>query len=165
MKPKDTDLDRRLSPHFTLGEMLRTSHRRIDNNATPEIIERLTLLCVGFLEPVRDRFGPLWVTSGYRCPRLNEAIGGSKTSAHMHGCAADFVPMMDFRTEDLVRWIVGQKGIDFDQVIDEYSSTSNWIHLGMVRPVGPPAPRRQALTMRHGSYEPFRAEDDATLPA
>ena len=147
-----------LSPHFTVREMIRTSHRYIDNKPSPEIVEHLRELCRDFLEPVRDRFGPLWITSGYRCQELNLAIGSaSKTSAHMYGCAADFVPMREVATVEIVEWILELSGLDFDQVIDEYSSTANWVHLGKVRPVGNQTPRRQALTMRNGKYYPFDA--------
>lgn len=144
----------KLSPHFTLAELTRTSHRTIDNRAPPDIIECLEGLCRGFLEPVRARFGPLWITSGYRCPTLNTVIGGSKTSAHMVGRAADFVSMDGHPTREIVEWIVEASGLPFDQVIDEYSSTSNWVHLGMLRP-GHAQPRRQALTMRRGIYSSF----------
>jgi len=145
----------RLSPHFTLRELVRTSHRYIDNRPSPEVTARLKSLCMDFLEPIREQFGPLWITSGYRCRELNLAIGGSKTSAHMYGCAADFVPMRGQPTIELVDWIVDRSGLPFDQVIDEYSSTANWIHIGMVRPVGRQTPRRQALTMRGGRYFDF----------
>lgn len=148
------DLREKLSPHFTLGEMVRTSHRHIDNTPSVDVVDRLRALCVDFLEPVRDRFGPLWITSGYRSQNLNGSIGGSKVSAHMYGCAADFVPLYSHSTAEIVEWIVESK-LFFDQVIDEYSSTSNWIHLGMVRPVGIQTPRRQALTMRKGKYTTF----------
>jgi len=147
------DLKTRLSPHFTLGEMVRTSHRHIDNTPNDEIICRLEVLCRDFLEPMRDVFGPLWVTSGFRCLELNTAIGGVPTSSHVHGCAADVVPVNDYLTVDMVGWVVNVSGLDYDQVIDEYSSTANWIHLGMARP-GKMA-RRQALTMRNGRYSPF----------
>lgn len=145
------NLDRHLSPHFRLGEMVRTSHRRIDNTPSLDVVDRLTMLCQELLEPVRERFGPLWVTSGYRCAALNTTIGGSSTSAHLHGCAADFVPVWDVSTHDIVKWIVSSNLL-YDQVIDEYSSTANWVHLGMVRPGIPHGPRKQALVMRHGTY-------------
>lgn len=148
----------RLSPHFTLRELTRTSHRYIDNTAPDQIVERLRRLCELYLEPVRAEFGPLWITSGYRCPELNAVIGGSKTSAHMYGCAADFVPMRETPTIFVVDWIA-ESSLDFDQVIDEYSSTSNWIHLGMIRPVGRQVARREALTMRRGKYAPFEKID------
>jgi len=149
------DLREKLSPHFRLYEMVRTSHRYFDNNPTPEVIDRLRILCLHFLETIRKRFGPLRINSGYRCPDLNTAIGGSKASAHIYGCAADFVPINDHNTSEIVDWVVDESGLGFDQVIDEYSSTSNWVHLGMVRPVGNKTPRRQALTMRQGKYTPF----------
>lgn len=149
------DLSEKLSPHFTLGEMVATSHRYIDNMPTPEVIERLRSYCLGFLEPVRAVFGPILVSSGHRCPELNMAIGGSKTSAHMYGCAGDFNTMAGHPTIEVVTWIVDESGLPFDQVIDEYSSTSSWAHLGMVRPVGNQTPRLQALTMRRGKYTPF----------
>lgn len=153
-----------LSLHFTLAEMIRTSHRYIDNTPTPDDIDRMTILCVDFLEHVRNQFGPLWVTSGFRCRQLNMAIGGSKTSAHMYGCAADFVPLYKQAGIEIVDWIVDESGLPFDQVIDEYSSTANWIHLGIVRPIGNRTPRRQALTMRGGKYTPFD-RDGHTTPA
>jgi hypothetical protein len=148
------DLSQQLSPHFALRELVTTAHRYIDNTPTPEIIERLRVLCVEFLEPIRAVYGPLWVTSGFRCLELNTAIGGSETSAHVYGCAVDFVPVFGQSTTDIVRWLVAV-GLPFDQVIDEHSSTSNWVHLGMAKPGR--APRRQALTMRNGIYTAFAA--------
>jgi len=150
------DIDQRLSPHFTLRELVVTHHRHLDNTPTPEVIERLARLCVAFLEPVRKRFGPLYVTSGYRSPEVNRAVGGSKVSAHQYGCAADFVSMNGHSTIAIVDWVVDVSGLPFDQVIDEYSSTSNWVHLGAVRPVGRQTPRHEAMTMRGGVYAPFR---------
>lgn len=135
--------------------MVRTSHRLIDNTPSEEIIINLAELCADFLEPTRAVFGPLWVTSGFRCEDLNRLIGGSSSSAHMDGRAADFVPMQGQSTRDIVNWMVEGSGLDFDQVIDEYSSTSNWIHLGMARIGGRRGPRHQALTMRRGKYSPF----------
>lgn len=154
------DWNKRLSPHFALNELARTAHRYIDNTPGPAEIERLTKLCVEFLEPIRERFGPLWITSGFRCQKLNQCIGGSETSAHMYGCAADFVPivrppLLEIPTAEIVNWIIDESWLPFDQVIDEYSSTANWIHLGMLRPVGRQSSRRQALTMRNGKYSAF----------
>lgn len=145
----------RLSPHFTLAEMVRSSHRTIDNTPPPVVIERLRRLCLEFLEPVRQRFGPLWVTSGYRCPELNKAIDGSSGSAHMFGCAADFESINGATTIDIVRWIAGPSGLLFDQAIDEKNATSSWVHLGMLRPNAVPPPRRDVLSFRGGVYSAF----------
>lgn len=146
------DLDKKLSAHFTIGEMIRTSHRNIDNTPTLDIIDKLTHICEFMLEPIREQFGPLWVTSGYRCLALNNAVDGSKNSAHMYGCAADIVPIWDVPTETIVRWVSGSE-LAFDQIIDEHSKTSNWIHIGQPRPGA--VPRREVLTMVNGIYAPF----------
>lgn len=154
-KSDEMNFNQKLSPHFTLRELITTSHRTIDNTPPVEIVARLKNLCENFLEPVRARFGPLWVTSGYRCPELNSKIRGSKTSAHVDGCAADFVPMDSaITTKEIVEWIVASD-LDFDQVIDEYSSTSNWVHMGKAQPCRSLAPRKEALTMRRGKYTSF----------
>jgi len=153
-------LDVNLSDNFTFGEMVRTSHRHINNMPGPDETARLKKLCQEFLEPIREKFGPLWITSGFRCRELNEAIGGSSTSAHVDGCAADFVPIVQppllaIPTIEIVDWVVDHSGLDFDQIIDEYSSTANWIHIGMLKPGWTQPPRREALTMRQGRYFPF----------
>ncbi len=144
----------KLSPHFTLRELTTTSHRTIDNTAPAEIVQRLQVFAVEFLEPVRLVFGPLWITSGYRCPELNNLIRGSVGSAHLYGCAADFVSARGVLTTEIVRWIADESRLPFDQVIDEHSSTSDWVHLGMVRPTMK-RPRGEALTMRGGRYTGF----------
>ena len=147
-----------LSPHFALEELLRTEHRNIDNTPSdPKIVSYLTTLANNFLEPVRDHFGPLFVSSGYRCPALNSAIGGVADSAHIYGCAADLIPIEPGITPtDMVIWIAQQSGLQFDQVIDEGTYTARWCHLGMLRPDHEPAPRLQALLFRNGVYTPFQ---------
>jgi hypothetical protein len=84
-----------LSPHFKLFEFVisETAERKaIYNRPSDEIIARLRTLCESILEPARQQLGPLHINSGYRSPELNAAIGGSSTSAHMIGYAADVVP-------------------------------------------------------------------------
>lgn len=143
----------RLSPNFLLSELTRTSHRIIDNTPPLDVIPRLMALCLGLLEPVRAEFGPLRITSGYRCPALNRSVGGSAGSAHMFGCAADFVPLeSSWTTTEIVAWVVCGE-LNYDQVINEFSRNSSWIHLGDARPGT--SPRREALTMRHGKYLAF----------
>lgn len=148
------NLKTKLSPHFTIAEMVYTS-RRGDNTPSPEILNRLRALCVHYLEPIRNEFGPICVTSGYRCLKLNRAIGGARASAHIYGCGADFFAGHGASCQRMVEWIIKDSKIRYDQVIDEYSSASNWVHLGMVRPIGGQEPRRQALVMREGRYTTF----------
>ena len=98
-------LDEHLSPHFTVGEFFRSGtaiRLGIDNNpdahpgegiSTAEVLENLRALCTEVLEPLRRRVGRVIVTSGYRCQKLNKAVGGVWNSQHLKGEAADiFVP-------------------------------------------------------------------------
>jgi hypothetical protein len=120
-----------LSPHFTLSELCTTTHSNIDNwAADPVIIGRLRALCVEVLETIRTYAKKTMVIhSGYRCPALNKAIGGSTTSQHMKGEAADFhVPGIS--NLELAQWI--EQNVDFDQLILENfivgQPNSGWIH-------------------------------------
>jgi len=145
-----------LSEHFTLDELISSSHHEIDNWPSPEVIERLRVLARDFLEPVRARFGALRVTSGYRCPELNRVVGGVADSAHVYGCAADLQPLTPGITiADIVRWVTLESGLPYDQVIDEGSDRAAWCHLGIVRPGPEVTPRHTALIMRSGKYSPF----------
>lgn len=84
--------DIQLSRHFRLSEFTRSAtaiRYGIDNEPDIETVEALQSLCVNVLEPLRERFGVIRITSGYRCLRLNEKIGGSRTSQHLLGEAAD----------------------------------------------------------------------------
>lgn len=91
---KNTQLsdDVQLSEHFRLSEFTRSAtaiRHGIDNQPETEDIEALQSLCLNVLEPLRRRFGVIRITSGYRSPKLNSMIGGSRTSQHMRGEAAD----------------------------------------------------------------------------
>ena len=87
--------DIQLSPHFKLSELTASTTARengIDNTPPPEIVDNLSHLCEGTLEPLREEIKlPVVITSGYRCKALNERITHhSDSSQHMSGCAADF---------------------------------------------------------------------------
>lgn len=147
----------KLSKFFTLAELEHTSVRTIANVAPPDAVLNLRDLCVEHLDKIRERWGPLYVSSGYRCEALNRAIGGSPTSMHRFGCAADLVPLEPGVTiAQIVRWIRDESGLSFDQVIDEKAAGPGWLHYG----VAPPGKkrRRQVLIMRKGRYSPFAEE-------
>lgn len=122
-----------LSPHFTLEEMIKSQagdRAGIDNMPPPACREALRALCVNVLEPIRERFGPVVVTSGYRGPELNRMVGSSSSSQHPKGEAADIeVPGMS--NGDLARWI--EKHLEYDQLILECYKpgipSSGWVHV------------------------------------
>ena len=118
-----------LSPHFTLAEMTvsqTASRRGLNNTPGANEIAALKLLCEKVLEPIRKHFDrPVIVTSGYRSPKVNKAIGGSATSQHCFGQAADFtVPGVG--NLDLCKWI--ERNLNYDQLIYEYGE-SGWVHV------------------------------------
>lgn len=121
-----------LSANFTEAEFLHSAtaaRLKINNSwAASGHLLNARKLAVEVLQPIRERFGPIRLTSGYRSPALNAAIGGSRTSAHMTGQAADIVPLKA-SLADVFDWIIAElipRGV-IDQVIWEYGS---WIHVG-----------------------------------
>lgn len=122
--------------YFTLHELLFSQTallKGIDN--WPEdfwVIDNLRLKLLPALNLLREAWnGPIKITSGYRSPSLNKAIGGSKTSMHMKGLAADLYPGNgDLRLfSEFVPLYFKDK--PFDQIILEQSGNSKWIHLGI----------------------------------
>ena len=145
-----------LSEHFTLSEMTRTSSG-LYNGPTITEIKALTALCTTLLEPVRNRFGPVSIHSGYRGPAVNAAIGGSKTSQHMKGEAADF-HCAGATLEHVMRWIVVESGLSYGQVILEGHTKGEptWIHLSLGAPYRLGSSCMQALVFDGKSYTPYK---------
>ena len=102
----------------------------IDNTPQGEHLENAKELFENVVQKVRDHFGPTVLNSGYRCPELNEAVRGSKTSQHCHGEAAD-IEVPGVANGELAQWIV--ENLDFDQVILEFYTpgqpSSGWVHV------------------------------------
>ena len=121
-----------LTKHFTLEEFTRSSTakaRGIDNTVPLQFIPSLRNLCEKVLEPLRERVKePVIISSGYRCPALNRAVGGSNTSQHMKGEACD-IYMED--KEKLRKWFAILMDGDFDQLIFERNRRTGhcWIHV------------------------------------
>lgn len=115
----------KLSKNFSLSEFLVTS-TGIENIPTKEVIENLRKLCVNVLQPLRDMYGkPIIITSGYRSPKVNKAVGGSKTSGHMLGTAADITAGHKTLNKNL--YILIRDNFEFRQLIDEYNF--QWVHV------------------------------------
>lgn len=126
------NLDLKLTPHFTLREMTASGtaiRYNIDNTPQPVHVERLAELCLNVLEPLRRRFGVIRVTSGYRCVRLNAALGGAATSQHMAGEAADI--HVSGRETGLKMFEYIRDNLPFDQLLFERRAKSGvyWLHV------------------------------------
>jgi zinc D-Ala-D-Ala carboxypeptidase len=135
----------RLSKHFTLDEMIASQYATrhgINNLPNVDVIANLERLCLDYLEPLRAIVNaPIVVSSGYRSPALNKAIGGSMSSAHMVGLAVDLsVPGMSVYDVCKRAALVIPH---FDQIIDEFGS---WVHLSITNKTI--KPRRQHLQAR-----------------
>lgn len=122
-----------LSANFTLKELTKSdtaTRLGLDNTPDDEQIESLRLLCENILQPVRDHFGkPVKITSGFRCPAVNQATGGSATSDHCKGQAVDF-EIDGLPNPDVAQWIMDN--LDYTQLILEFYTqgqpNSGWIH-------------------------------------
>lgn len=127
--------------YFTLSELTKSATARrlgIDNEADVDVRANITALVDNVLDPLRTKWGmPIIVTSGYRCPKLNAAVGGAVNSQHTKGMAADIRTVSDTPADNmrLLRCLLNS-GIVFDQVICEYPDAQgrpDWIHVSFKR--------------------------------
>lgn len=129
--------------YFELDEFIispTAKKKGIDNTPTFEVVQHLDELVEKVLGPLRAAYGqPIKVSSGYRCPALNKAVGGSATSVHMLGYAADlqtggsFGKFRDF----VVEWL-RKTGTKFDQLLLERDTKTGaqWLHIGIYNNAG-----------------------------
>lgn len=127
--------------NFSMRELTASPTARrlnIDNSPSDTVKMRLEVLVDSVLDPLRKLYGkPIKVTSGYRCPRLNAAVGGSQNSQHMRGEAADIVSINDDLDENKrILDILLKSGLTFDQLLiehpDKYGRPS-WLHISYTR--------------------------------
>lgn len=113
-----------MTKNFTLKELCVTK-TGIHNEPNAEQKEALRLLAVNILQPARDALGPITVTSGFRNAKVNAAIGGSRTSQHMKGEAADL------QCDDNAALFKFIKTLEFDQLIWEFGDKEqpDWVHV------------------------------------
>jgi zinc D-Ala-D-Ala carboxypeptidase len=120
----------KLSANFSLAELTKTNVRQFDNTPSMQVIDNLQVLVDNVLQPIRNKFGPVTVTSGYRSPEVNKAIGGSATSDHCFGFAADF-EVAGVDNKELARWVADN--LKFKQLILEFYTKgvpdSGWVHV------------------------------------
>ena len=123
-----------LTANFTLEELVKSEtalRKGMPNEPTPEVTANLKTLAEKVLQPVRDHYGKgVKVNSGYRSPDVNAAVGGSRTSDHCKGQAAD-IEIPGVPNAELAEWIA--KNLKFTQIILEFYTKgvpdSGWVHV------------------------------------
>lgn len=128
----------KLGKYFTLAEMTRSdiaTRHKLSNSPNGKETQSLQALVQNILDPLRESVGTINVTSGFRSRAVNAKAGGSSTSQHVLGEAAD-INVSGMTSDALVRRIISL-GLPFDQVIEEFGS---WVHVSYG-----PRNRRQAL--------------------
>lgn len=121
-----------LSDHFTLFEFTRSGYaieNELDNIPNASQIASMKALCRNILEPLRQQFGPIIISSGFRSPEVNRGVGGAQSSQHLRGEAADIV--INGRDDANAKFGFIMRNLDFDQLILEPIGSINprWIHV------------------------------------
>lgn len=124
----------KLTANFTLNELTQSEtalRKGLDNAPTQDIISALQVLAVNVLQPVRDHYGKgVKVNSGYRSPEVNASVGGSKTSDHCKGQAAD-IEIPGVANKELALYI--RDNLEYTQLILEAYTEgvpdSGWVHV------------------------------------
>ena len=127
--------------YFTIKELCKSStaiQKGINNTPNSEIVNNLKQLVDYILDPLREQYGkPITVNSGYRCPALNKAVNGSKTSQHVKGLAAD-ITAGSVKENKVIFQLIQELNLPFDQLIDE--KKFSWVHVSYTK-----NPRKQIL--------------------
>ena len=123
----------KLSKNFTLPEIIHSNTAKrlgINNAPNKEHLKNMQVLVRDLIQPIRDALGPIRISSGYRNPELNRAIGGSSKSQHCKGEALDlqYWSKGKMSNKEIYDWVV-KSGIEFDQMINEFDYS--WIHISL----------------------------------
>ena len=148
MEKIEMNMEAKLSEHFTLGEMIKTKAKGIDNTPTHGAVVNLKNLCENWLEDLRFSYNqlygvphvseePIIINSGYRSEAVNKAVGGAKESNHLSGCAVDIHCLgieQAIRYAAILLDIADGKKQEFDELLIERSPKGTyWLHFA-VRP-------------------------------
>ena len=159
MKEVSINKSMKLSEHFTLGELTKTSYDTLDKNIPSRVaIENMKNICENWLEDLRFSYNelygerregvrregesrndgeiPIIISSGYRSEEVNRLCGGAKNSNHLTGCAVDikcYGPEQMIRMAGILLDIADGTRRDFDELIQEKRGSTYWIHFA-VRP-------------------------------
>ena len=144
-----------LSTNFT-SEELTVTDTGLYNTPNESSLNNLKYLTDYILQPIRNRWGIVTVTSGYRSDEVNTTVGGIASSAHLKGRAVDFIPM-EADINVVFDWIVAESGLTYGSVIFEHKGGKRWIHVSLPR-----LHRRNNLAMVYidGEYNIYEGTDD-----
>ena len=119
------------SDFFTIEEFTNSSTAKklgIQNDPSLEVVRNIQYGVDMILDPLRRKYGkPIIITSGYRCPELNQAVGGVKTSWHQRGCAADI--HIESEEDAKIKFDILKTLPSVDTVLFEHSAHSEWLHV------------------------------------
>lgn len=126
--------------YYELTASSTAKRKGIDNTPDATVRANLTALVANILDPLREAYGkPIVVSSGYRSPKLNRAVGGAAKSQHVTGQAADIHTLSDTPADNKKLFdLILKLKLPFDQLINEYNF--NWVHVSYS-----PRNRRQVL--------------------
>lgn len=122
-----------MGKYFTISELCKSDtaiEKGIDNTPSSEVVEKLNMLIDNVLDPLREWYGkPIYISSGYRCPELNKAVGGAPNSFHTMGWACDIdmgdkddnQPIFDYIKDNLPFVELGWEG------------NGRWVHVAYIR--------------------------------
>ena len=143
--------------YFSIKELTKSAtaaRKGIKNDPSIQEVKSLTALIEKVLDPLREAYGkPIIVSSGYRCPKLNAAVGGSASSQHVKGEAADIRSVADTPEENKKLFdLIVKLGLPYDQLINEYNY--DWVHVSF----GPRHRRQRMKAVKSNGktkYMPF----------
>lgn len=122
--------------YFSIDEMLRSATAKklgIDNMPSQDILNNIELFIETVLDPIREDWGSaINVSSGYRCPELNKAVGGAKNSGHQYGFCCDLqvkggMKMVRKLADFIFQWMLDHQ-MKFDELLFERSGNVTWLH-------------------------------------
>lgn len=146
-----------LTEHFSFEELTRTGQsalQDVNRREARDYTDKLRQVAE-MLEVIRAKFGAVRVNSGFRGPAVNAAVGGSATSQHSKGEAADIV-CPSTTVDELHRWIVTESGLKFGQCILEKPAGSAWVHISLGAPYRDPKKCSESLYFDGKTYTPKR---------
>ena len=135
-----------MGKYFSIAELTKSDtarKKKISNHPTEQIESNLNQLIDNILDPLREAYKqPIIVSSGYRCPELNKAVKGAKSSQHVLGQAADIHTKSNSKESNKEIFdLIKQLKLQYDQLINEYNYS--WIHVSYS-----PRNRRQILNIK-----------------